>query len=170
VPGIGEHRLRELEIGFRQCIASEAGKVRCLIVADLEPIGIRVLQASNGRGSPRVLDTFVEPKRDVVAALVERLGCGALLFGGKDSIRGCGEKVANLFCDRAVGSSEAIGSAATIGSVIAVGLDEDASVAFCSAGVAAAGKGAVLSASCARHLTGTAARIRARAVPARIWS
>jgi hypothetical protein len=46
VPGTSERRLHELQIGFRQCIATEADKVRRLIVANLEPIGIRVLQAS----------------------------------------------------------------------------------------------------------------------------
>ena len=169
VAGVGEHRLRELEIGFRQCLGREAGKSRDLVVAELEPIGIGVLQPSDGGAGARILDAVIEPKRSVVAALIERLGCGALLLVGKNSIRGRGEEVADLFRNRALGRIErGIGSTATAGCA-SVGLADGASIACCSAGDAA-GSGAVLSAFWARLPAGIAARISARAVPARMWS
>ena len=101
--GIGEHGLRELEIGFRQRLGREAGKSRDLVVAHLEPVGIGVLQPSDGGDGARILDSFIEPNRRVVAALVEPLGRGALLLAGKNSIRGRGEEIADLFRKRAVG-------------------------------------------------------------------
>src|SRR5262249_58884124 len=103
VTGIGENGLRELEIGFHQRLGREAGKSRDLVVAELEPVGIGVLQPSDGRAGARILDSFIEPKRRVVAALVERLGRGALLLIGKNSIRGRGEEIADLLRKRAVG-------------------------------------------------------------------
>ena len=106
VPGIGEHALRELELGFGQRIGSEAGEIRRLIIADLEPVGIRVLQASDGGPGARVLDALVEPQRQEVAVLVERLGCRTLFLAGENFVRCRGQKIANLFRNHAVGGIE----------------------------------------------------------------
>jgi hypothetical protein len=65
-----------------------------------------VLQASDGGRGARVLDALVEPDRQEVAVLVERLGCRALFLAGKNFVRGRGQEVADLFRDRAVGGIE----------------------------------------------------------------
>src|SRR5262249_6478880 len=97
---------RELEVGFGRRIGSEGGKRRRLIIADLEPIGIGVLQASDRGGGARVLDAFVEPQRQEVAVLVERLGCCTLFLAGKNLVRGGGQEAAELFRDGTVGGIE----------------------------------------------------------------
>jgi len=106
VPGIGEDGLRELELRLGRRVGSETGEIRRLIVADLEPVGIGVLQAGDGGGGARVLGALVQPQRQEVAVLVERLGCRALFLAGKNLVRRRGQKIANLFRNHAVSGIE----------------------------------------------------------------
>src|SRR6266851_2406420 len=71
VPRIGENRAGELELGLGQRIGSETGKIRRLVIAGLEAVGVGALQAGDDRSGARILDAFVEPERREIAVLVE---------------------------------------------------------------------------------------------------
>ena len=104
--GIGEHRAGEPELGLGQCVGSEAGEARRLVVAGLEAVGIGVLHARDHGFGAGILDALVEPERREVAVLVERLDRLALLLGGEELVAPRGQEVADLLGDRAVGGVE----------------------------------------------------------------
>ena len=106
--GIGEHGLGELELGLGQRLGPRAccGKIRRLVVAEIEAVRLGVLEARNGRFRARILDAPVEPKRREIAVLIERLDCRALFLAGKNPVRFRRQQIANLFRNRAIGGIE----------------------------------------------------------------
>ena len=104
VARVSEDDLRELEFGFRLRVGTgEAGEIRCLVVARVEAVSVGGLQVSDDRPGARGFDALVEPDRREIAILIERLDRGALLLGGKNSVRFAGQQVAQLLGDRPVG-------------------------------------------------------------------
>ena len=62
MPGEGQHRLRELEIGLGECVRVKARKIGRAIIAGDKAVGIGGLKASNHRRRARIRDASVEPK------------------------------------------------------------------------------------------------------------
>ena len=56
MPGEGQHRLRELEVGLRERVRTKPGEIRRAIIAEVEAIGIGALQAGDHGLRARILD------------------------------------------------------------------------------------------------------------------
>src|SRR6476660_8244036 len=97
MPGEGQHRLRELEIGLRECIGAKPGKIGHAIVAYVEAIGIGLLETGNHRRRARVRDASVEPKGSEGSILIEGFDRLTLTLAGENRIRLGGQKVTDLF-------------------------------------------------------------------------
>ena len=106
MPRIGEHGLRERQLGLRQRIRRKPGKGRRLVVGGVETVGVGILEAGNHRLAARILHALVEPKRRQIALLIEGLDGRMLLFVGEDAVRFRGQEIANPFRDRAIGGIE----------------------------------------------------------------
>ena len=67
MPGEGQHRLRELEIGLGECVGAKPGKIGCAIIACFEAVCIGLLEARNYRRRARIRNASVEPKGSEVS-------------------------------------------------------------------------------------------------------
>jgi hypothetical protein len=168
---IGEHGARELELGLGQCIGPQAGKIRRLVFAGVEAVGIGVLQAGDDQSGACILDALLEPERREIAVLVERLDRRALFLAGKELVRLGGQEVAAVCsagaCSAAAAGSEAVPLEIAAGSLAGVAVAGAACGAACSAGAAAIGAVAIWLSFFAMPTSGMA-MIRASAVLARM--
>ena len=98
---IGEHGLREHELGLGQRIRSKPGKRRRPVIGGVEAVGIGVPEAGNHRLGACILDPPVEPKRQQIAALIECLDGLSLVLVHEELLRS--QEVANLFCNGTIG-------------------------------------------------------------------
>ena len=104
---VGQHHLGQLQFGLGLRVgAGEIGKIRDLVVAGIEAVGVGGLQARDDRPGARRLDALVEPQRRQIAALIERFDGRALLLGGEYPVVLGSEQIANLLGDRPVGGIE----------------------------------------------------------------
>ena len=106
MPRIGQHGLRERQLGLRQRIRRKPIKGRRLVVGLFEAVGVGVLEAGNHGLAPRILHALVEPKRRQIALLIEGFDGSMHLFVGEDAVRFRGQEIANPFRDRAIGGIE----------------------------------------------------------------
>ena len=102
MPGEGQHRLRELEIGPRECVRAKPGKIGRAIIAYVEAICIGILEAGNHRRRARIRDTPVEPKGSEGSTQIEGFDRHALVLAGENRVRLGGQEITNLFRHHAV--------------------------------------------------------------------
>src|SRR5215831_14335545 len=103
MPGEGQHRLRELEIGLRECVRAKPSKIGRAIIAYVEAICIGLPEAGNYRRRARILGTPVEPKGSEGSSLIEGFDRHSLALAGENRVRLGGQEITNLFRHRAVG-------------------------------------------------------------------
>ena len=102
VPREGEHGLGKLELGFRQRIRAQPGKVRDLVVRGLEAVSIGALEPCDDGLGARILDALVEPQRKEIAVLVERLDRNTFPLAVENLVAFGEEQVADFFRNGAV--------------------------------------------------------------------
>src|SRR5215831_4287955 len=87
MPGEGQHRLRELEIGLRECVRAKPSKIGRAIIAYVEAICIGLPEAGNHGLRTRIFDTSVEPKGSEGSTLIEGFDRRALVLAGENRVR-----------------------------------------------------------------------------------
>jgi hypothetical protein len=103
MPGEGQHRLRELEIGLGECVGAKPGKIGCAIIACFEAVCIGLLEARNYRRRARIRNASVEPKGSEGSTLIEGFDRLTITLAGENRIRLGGQEVTNLFRHHAIG-------------------------------------------------------------------
>jgi hypothetical protein len=101
-----EHRHRELELGFCECISAHGVEARELVVLEIEAIGIGHAQPFDRRLGARIDDAALEPQRSEIVVLIEGLDDAALFPVREDPIDLGSQEIAHLFGDRAIGRVE----------------------------------------------------------------